>query len=89
VARSRDELSAADRRELLLGFDRILGLDLVVADPAQPVYESDPRIDALVAERERARAERDFANADRIRDELTAEGIEIVDSPAGPRWRRI
>ena len=35
-----------------------------------------------------ARAEKDFVGADRIRDELDAEGIEIVDTPEGPRWRR-
>ena len=49
---------------------------------------SDPRIDALVAEREAARAAKDFATSDRIRDELAAEGIELVDTPTGPTWRR-
>ena len=49
---------------------------------------SDPRIDALVAEREAARAAKDFATSDRIRDELAAEGIELVDTPDGPTWRR-
>jgi cysteinyl-tRNA synthetase len=72
----------------LLEFDRFLGLDLVKADPAGAAFESDPRIDALLAERERARAARDFSAADRIRDRLLAEGIEIVDGPEGPRWRR-
>jgi cysteinyl-tRNA synthetase len=41
-----------------------------------------------VAEREAARASRDFARADRIRDELAAEGIVIEDTAAGPRWKR-
>jgi cysteinyl-tRNA synthetase len=88
VARGADELTPADRRTLLLEFDRWLGLDLVKADPAAPAFESDPRIDALLVDREAARAARDWANADRIRDELIAEGIEIVDTPDGPRWRR-
>ena len=48
---------------------------------------SDPRIDAIVAEREAARQAKDFATSDRIRDELAAEGIEIVDTPTGPTWR--
>ncbi len=88
VARS-DELPDADRRDLLGRFDGVLGLDLDVAmAEAEPVWESDPRVDALVAERTAARAARDWAAADRIRDELAAEGIEIVDSPEGPRWRR-
>jgi len=48
----------------------------------------DPRIDALVAQRQNARDGGDFAEADRIRDELAAEGISIEDRPDGPRWRR-
>jgi cysteinyl-tRNA synthetase len=46
------------------------------------------RIDALLRERERLRAARDFAAADRIRDELTAQGIVIEDGAGGSRWRR-
>jgi cysteinyl-tRNA synthetase len=87
VARS-SELSPAERWALLEDFDRVLGLDLAHAVPRTARQESDPRIDALVAERERARAARDFATADRIRDELAAEGILVEDTPDGARWRR-
>ena len=88
VARAKEGLSPADRRALLLEFDRILGLDLVVADPAGETWESDPRIDGMLADRQQARADKDWATADRIRDELAEEGIEIVDTPEGARWRR-
>ena len=88
VARGREQLAPVDRRVLLLEFDRILGLDLVAADPAAEAFESDPRIDTLLAERQQARADKDWAAADRIRDALDAEGVEIVDTPEGPRWRR-
>ncbi|MCH2170906.1 cysteine--tRNA ligase [Myxococcota bacterium] len=89
VARS-GELEPVERWTLLREFDTVLQLDLEHALPKseQAAGESDPRIDALVAERERARAERDFANADRIRDELAAEGVTIEDTPEGARWRR-
>jgi cysteinyl-tRNA synthetase len=87
VARSAS-LDAATRRALLLEFDAWLGLDLVAADPPAEAWESDPRIDARVAEREEARRSKDFATADRIRDELAAEGITIEDTPDGARWRR-
>jgi cysteinyl-tRNA synthetase len=87
VARS-NTLAPADRRDLILAFDDILGLDLAHAKPPADEFESDPRIDGLVAERQAARAARDFATADRIRDELGREGIEIVDAPDGSRWRR-
>lgn len=46
------------------------------------------RIDALVAQRTAARANKDWAEADRIRDVLAAEGIEIMDSAEGVSWRR-
>ena len=45
-------------------------------------------IDRLLAERNAARAEKDCATADRIRDELAAQGISIEDSADGTRWQR-
>jgi cysteinyl-tRNA synthetase len=50
--------------------------------------EADAEIDALVAARTAARAAKDFAEADRIRVELTARGIVVEDTAAGPVWRR-
>ncbi|MBI2709424.1 MAG: cysteine--tRNA ligase [Actinobacteria bacterium] len=84
------ELTAADRWSLLADFDRALGFGLAEAtDPeAATAAGSDPRVDGLLAEREAARRTRDFTTADRIRDDLAAEGIEVVDTPAGPTWRR-
>ncbi|MFN8018064.1 MAG: cysteine--tRNA ligase [Acidimicrobiales bacterium] len=91
VARAA-ELTDADRWSLLADFDRALGFGLATAaDPEAAGQDAteDPRIAALLAERQAARAARDFATADRIRDELAAEGIEIVDTPEGARaWRR-
>ena len=46
------------------------------------------RIDTLVKERNAAKKARDFAAADRIRDELRAEGILLEDGPQGTSWRR-
>ncbi len=45
-------------------------------------------IDQLLAERNAAREQKDFATADRIRDELAAQGISIEDGAGGTRWRR-
>jgi cysteinyl-tRNA synthetase len=49
----------------------------------------DPeRVEALITARREARARRDFAEADRLRDELIQGGILIEDGPEGTRWRR-
>lgn len=87
VARS-DTLAEEDRRDLILDFDSVLGLNLAHAELPAEEDETDPRIDSLLEAREQARAARDFETADRIRDELAEEGIEIIDTPDGVRWRR-
>ena len=51
--------------------------------------EGDPAIDALVLKRAEAKKAKNFAEADRIRDELRAQGIELTDTPAGVVWKRI
>lgn len=73
---SPDAVGQADLREMLdvLGLANLLARESVQA-PAEVL--------ALVAERERARAQRDFARADGLRDELAARGWEVRDGPGG------
>ena len=66
-------------RELLA----VLGLDVRTFG-----NEADVEIDALVRERDQARAARDFARADAIRDDLTVRGIKLEDTPGGTIWHR-
>ena len=54
------------------------------ATPDVPVDE----IEQLIADRKAARARRDFAAADGIRDDLEARGVILEDTAAGTRWKR-
>ena len=51
--------------------------------------EGDAGIDALVLQRAEAKKAKNFAEADRIRDELKARGIEVTDVPGGAVWKRV
>ena len=51
--------------------------------------EGDPAIDALVLARYEAKKAKNFAEADRIRDELKAQGIEVLDTKDGASWKRV
>jgi cysteinyl-tRNA synthetase len=46
----------------------------------------DALVGALLEQRQEARARRDFAAADALRDRLKAAGVAVEDTPAGPRW---
>ena len=81
---ARAAKSFLDRVNALLGIVKHEG-DGAPADAADPLAE---QVDALIAERVAARAAKDFARADAIRDELDALGVEVMDSPQGSTWRK-
>jgi cysteinyl-tRNA synthetase len=81
-------------REALLGALAFLGLPSLSPEKSRHASEqrsADPdaaRIDALVAERVAARKAKNWAESDRIRDALVAEGVVLEDGPGGTIWRR-
>ena len=86
----------ATKLAALADFDRVLSLDLIAAaerlakkQAEEEAANADPEIDALVAARTEAKKAKNFAEADRIRDELKARGIEIIDTPQGAKWRKV
>jgi cysteinyl-tRNA synthetase len=90
----RADLSADERRWLVLDADAVLGLDLdrVWAEDGSGAAVEDSvvpaQVDALVAARSAARSERDYARADALRDELMSLGWDVVDGASGPSLRR-
>jgi cysteinyl-tRNA synthetase len=68
--------------------DGVLGLALSPALVAAATLERQvgPLVEQLLERRIAARAEKDFATADAIRDQLATAGIVVEDRPAGPRW---
>ena len=70
---------------LLASWDAVLGLDL--EREATAGWEPSAEMRALVTERDAARAAKDFVTSDRIRDELAAMGLEVMDAAAGTKIR--
>jgi cysteinyl-tRNA synthetase len=91
------KIPAKDALTGLEAMDSVLGLALVKSALAQIEAQkagaaggaSDPRIDALIAERAAAKKAKNFARADEIRNQLKTEGILLEDSPSGTTWKRI
>lgn len=86
----------ATKLAAIADFDQVLSLNLLSAaktlrekQTQEEQASADPEIDALVAARTEAKKAKNFAEADRIRDELKARGIEIIDTPQGVKWRKV
>ncbi|HZI67567.1 MAG TPA: cysteine--tRNA ligase [Thermoanaerobaculia bacterium] len=80
---SLDAAGAREARAALAGADRVLGVL-----PSGPDVLS-AEIEAKIAARNAARGRRDFAESDRIRDELAKDGIVLEDTPGGTRWKKV
>ncbi len=80
--------SSKELCEKALELIRELGLPLGILQKTTK-GDLEDEIEALIAERQQARKDRNFALADKIRDDLKAKGIELLDTPQGVRWKKI
>jgi cysteinyl-tRNA synthetase len=80
-------LAAIDDPAALRASAQLMGL---LSQPAEHWFrgEGDERVEGLILARAEAKARRDFATADRIREELKSEGVLLEDGPLGTTWRR-
>ena len=91
AADQKDPAAMAQARANLLDAGELLGLLQHSPSDWEQSGDADEkaRIDALVEARITARADKDWAEADRIRDQLASEGIEVMDGAGGSTWRRV
>jgi cysteinyl-tRNA synthetase len=83
----KDGLSASIKKATLLQFDRVLGLRLAEWQPTEEVVPGE--IMALVDERQKARIEKRWKDADVLRQQVRQAGYEIEDSPKGPKIKSV
>ena len=92
VRRGNSEIAANDIKSLAKTLGEVelmlevLGLDSVTSESGDSDQVIDVLVQALISEREAARARKDFATADALRDKLLAAGLNIEDTPTGVRW---
>ncbi len=80
-------LSAIDDPAILRASGQLMGL---LSESTEHWFRGpgDERVEGMISARAEAKARRDFAEADRIRDALKAEGVLLEDGPQGTIWRR-
>ena len=78
-----NDLNDASKRHLVSMFDEVLGLDLLVVNEENAVSIDEDYILRKIEERNAAKANKDYAMADSIRDELLSSGIKLIDTKEG------
>jgi cysteinyl-tRNA synthetase len=90
------DITAEGQRAVVAAADALLGLGLATLEPGDLEHRRAPSdlsagelhaIEQLVADRTKARKDRDWTRADQIRAELDELGVQVTDTPTGPTWQ--
>ena len=85
----KDEISDGTKLAIIEEFDKVLSLDLLKSDEKSIDSDLEEYILGKIEERKEAKANRDFAKADSIRDELLEKGVKLIDSREGTTYELI
>jgi cysteinyl-tRNA synthetase len=80
-----DLIAKADKKRKELAAAPKAGAFTIISESG----EADAAVEALIQARQDAKKAKNFAEADRIRDELKAQGIEVTDVAGGAKWKRV
>ena len=87
IALTDDALEEENRSEILQWFE-VVEQRLGIVPTVEALVQVDEKVDSLIAQRNEARRNRDFAKADRIRQQLLDLDVIIEDTREGTKWRR-
>ena len=81
------DVKSGELYDLIMKCDDILGLDLSKPIEEESAGSLDDEITAMIEARAEAKKAKNFAEADRVRNELAERGIQLIDTPEGTKWK--
>ena len=85
----KSNIPSEDKYDLVLTFDEVLGLKLSEISEIIGLVKIPQKVENLINEREELRKKGEFAEADKIREEIKSKGFIIEDTENGPKVRQV
>ena len=85
----KDDISDGTKYAIIEEFDKVLSLDLTVTEEQEIDKDLEKKILAKIEERKEAKKNKDFATADKIRDELLEQGVKLIDTREGTTYELV
>ena len=85
----KGDISDGTKYAIIEEFDKVLSLDLTVTEKQEIDEDLEKKILAKIEERKEAKKNKDFATADKIRDELLEQGVKLIDTREGTTYELV